>query len=144
MRRRVCRQFDKAHHRLLDGIATSKDMKFLDEHAEQCVECALVRETMADALHSLEASVISSEGSDGFEHRVIRRYRVESSTRSLAFWSPALIGAAVAAVALLAVLQMLISGPDLKPIDIRGQEASRQTTPPLPAYSESASMPSRR
>jgi hypothetical protein len=43
----------------------------------------------------------------GFDIRVIRRVRLQAVRLSMQYWSPAIFGAAIAAVALVSALQML-------------------------------------
>ena len=75
-------------------------------------------------------------GDPGFESRFIRRWRVEKRARAVSYWMPAIAGAVVASVALLAVLQILFSSPARDDADLKNREASRG--PAIPAYGESS------
>jgi hypothetical protein len=73
----------------------------------------------------LRMSAIEADAAPQFEERVLRRYRVQKVHQSLSFWSPALIGACVAAVLVLAALQIVSNSSRLPALRSPGAEAQR-------------------
>jgi hypothetical protein len=80
----------------------------------------------------LRSASIEPEPDPTFESRFIRRWRVERRSRTVSYWMPAVVGAVVASVALLAVLQILFAAPGKSRIDLKDREA--QLT--IPSYRE--------
>ncbi|MBL8060566.1 MAG: hypothetical protein JNK63_07630 [Chthonomonas sp.] len=68
-----------------------------------------------------------------FNRDILRLNRVGIVKRSFVYWSPAIVGASVASMALLALLQMLTSSSNMKPIRIlNGDAAQRIERPSVP------------
>ena len=66
------------------------------------------------ALNMLRESRLDpSTSGSGFDIRVIRRVRLQTVRLSVQYWSPAIFGAAIAAVALVSALQMLARTSEL-------------------------------
>jgi hypothetical protein len=86
--------------------------------------------------------VIEPRPDPSFESRFIRRWRVERRLRAVSYWMPAVAGAIVASVALLAVLQILFTSPSRNNADTRNREALR--SPAIPAYGEASNFESNR
>jgi anti-sigma-K factor RskA len=61
-----------------------------------------------------------------FERRIVRRLRNQRTSDGLKYWSPALIGAAVAAVALVAALQIVTRANELPALNRPMAEARNQ------------------
>ena len=60
-----------------------------------------------------------------FTQKLLRRHRIEAAKSSVKYWSPALIGASVASLALLSLLQLLTSSSTMKPIHILNGDAAQ-------------------
>lgn len=105
--------------------------RFRATHPEEAREESLHEEGFA----MLRGLAFEDEPSnpDRFEHRVIRRWRVQSVKDSAAYWSPAIFGALVAAIALLAMFQLVGRSSTMPPIDVTGNEA-RRLEPPKPVF----------
>lgn len=67
---------------------------------------------MDEMLGALRRSTIEAEGSDNFEEAFLSRWRRAKEARPVFFWSPVLVGAAVTAFALLALLQIITYVPN--------------------------------
>ncbi len=63
------------------------------------------------ALNMLREIKLEPEVSPQFDQRVLRRLRVQNSREGFSYWSPALVGAAIAAVTLLGALQLIAHSP---------------------------------
>lgn len=74
----------------------------------------------------LEARIDPSVDEPRFKHRLLRKHRVEQAKSSVQYWSPALIGASVASMALLALLQLLANSSSMKPIRILNGDAAQR------------------
>ena len=115
-----------------DGRSTPKQEAFLAKHEASCGACAAEHALTVAAMEFLRSSVIEPEPDPTFESRFIRRWRVERRARTVSYWMPAVVGAVVASVALLAVLQILFAAPSRQRMDTKGREA--QLT--IPSYGE--------
>lgn len=76
-----------------------------------------------DVMSFIRAHAAAPEGSEHFTANVLRHWRAQQLKRGLAYWSPAIVAASIAALAVLAVLQML-NAPIGQP-DLTNHEASR-------------------
>jgi len=73
----------------------------------------------------LRTAALEPELPPNFNERVIRRWRVRSVQESIRFWSPAFIGAFVAALLLLASLQLVSRSAQLPTVNLNGHEARK-------------------
>ncbi|AIE87115.1 hypothetical protein OP10G_3747 [Fimbriimonas ginsengisoli Gsoil 348] len=64
-----------------------------------------------------------------FEDRVIRRLRVQTVRESLNYWSPALVGAGIACVALFVALHLAATPASINRDYVPDGEAKRYVTP---------------
>lgn len=76
-----------------------------------------------------------------FARDVLRLNRVGMVKRSLVYWSPAIVGASVASMALLALLQMLTSSSNMKPIRILNGDAAQRIEQPSVQLPEGPQAP---
>lgn len=95
-------------------------------HRAVCRGCARTEEAASMALNMLRESRIEPDTPEtGWDVRVIRRVRLQSVRLSVQYWSPAIFGAAIAAVALVSALQMLARTSDLPVFRAGASEARR-------------------
>ncbi|HRI42661.1 MAG TPA: hypothetical protein PLL78_01080 [Fimbriimonadaceae bacterium] len=118
-----------------DRVLTEREEAFLDRYRADHPECVA-----EESLHDEGFAMLRGLGLDEdpaaperFEHRVIRRWRVQSVKDTAAYWSPAICGALVAAIALLAMFQLVGRSSTMPPIDVTGNEA-RRLDPPKPVF----------
>jgi len=78
----------------------------------------------------LREASIEAEPDEAFIGKTIRRVKLDQGARSLRFWLPAIVGAAVAGLAALSAVEMLYFMPEKRPVDVRGQEAKTAPTEP--------------
>ncbi len=115
-----------------DGRTSPKQSAFVARHEATCNRCAAEQALTDAAMDFLRSSAIEPEPDPTFESRFIRRWRVEQRARTVSYWMPAVVGAVVASVALLAVIQILFASPVKRDIDLKGREAQLN----IPSYGE--------
>lgn len=124
-----CRRFayllNESEDRSLDGDESS----FFERHRATCPKCSQLSKSGA-GLNMMRICALDAEPSFGFDERVIRRLHVAKARASFSYWLPALMGGAVAGLALLAALQM-ISQPDQLPVFRGDGEAKRVSSTPI-------------
>jgi hypothetical protein len=84
---------------------------------------------LADAL--LEAEIQHDTG-DAFVRKVSREAMLDYHSRTVKFWLPAVFGAAIAALAVMATIEIVCFAPAKAKVDHRGHEAKLDPTPSLP------------
>jgi hypothetical protein len=67
------------------------------------------------ALNMLRMAALEPEIAPTFDERILRRHRVHTVRASLRYWSPALLGCAIAVTAMFAGLEM-VSQPSQLPV----------------------------
>jgi predicted anti-sigma-YlaC factor YlaD len=107
-----CRRFRRLASELEDRGLSESEIEFLDSHREACEECRRYDEQAHQALGMLRGAAFHDvESAPMFEERVIRRFRTQKVREGIRYWSPALVGAVIACVAVFATLAM-VSRPD--------------------------------
>jgi len=101
-----CRKFSRLLSDGADRDLSPKESRFLDLHRDACGECRRSERSSDCALNMLRAAALEPEIEPMFEDRVIRRLRVQTVKESLNYWSPALVGAGIACVALFVALHL--------------------------------------
>jgi len=105
-----------------DRELSPNEVAFLDRYPD--LSASLQKGNMAlDLLKNLDWAEESS-GIE-FERRVVRRLKNQRTADGIKYWSPALIGAAVAAVALVAALQIITRANELPALNRPAAEARR-------------------
>jgi hypothetical protein len=80
----------------------------------------------------LRAAAMDVAPGRGFDERLIRRMRVHRVRESLGYWSPALLGSAIACMALLVTLHLLAAPQTVRGTGLPTGEA-RRTADPFPS-----------
>jgi len=127
-----CRKYLRLSYDARDRELKPREERFLSRHSAVCEPCSHVAEEGAFALNLLRACVIEPEVKHNFDERVIRRLRVQTVGTSLRYWSPAIIGAGVAGLVILAALQMIAQSSKLPSFHVPGGEARLTNT--MPAF----------
>lgn len=94
---------------------------WVESHQTACRTCGDRMNSMNLALDMLRSQTLEPTASPSFDQRVARMVKLDRVRHSLAYWSPALVGAAVAALVLLTAIQ-IVSGPSTVPIIEFGKE----------------------
>lgn len=109
-----------------DRPLSPRESAFMERHRLVCSPCAQREQASSLALNMLrEARFEDADPSATFDVRVIRRVRVQMVRASFQYWSPAVCGAAIAAVALVAGLQLLSRSHQLPVFQTGGSDARR-------------------
>lgn len=140
MIRLSCKRFQRLSLEDHDRPLAPRESEFLATHRRACASCRLAETQGALALSMLRMAAIDPEPTPLFEERVLRRYRVRTVHQSLSFWSPAIIGACVASVLVLAALQIVSNSSKLPSLRTPGAEAHR-TIDRAPAFPDIGSTP---
>jgi len=69
---------------------------------------------------------------ENFDERILRRHKVETVRAGVRYWSPAMMGAAVAGLVVLAAMQMIAQSSKLPSFKVPGSEA-RLSSPAIPS-----------
>lgn len=109
-----------------DRPLTVDEREFMARHRSVCAECRRLEAETALALNMLRESRLETPDAGlGFNRRVMRRARISSIRAGLSYWSPAIYGASIAAVALIAALQLLSQPGRLPVFNQSGADARR-------------------
>lgn len=127
-----CGKYRWLSYEALDRKLNEREQAFVDEHPNKCVRCEPHMARGFAALNMLRGQALEAEPRANFTERVIRRYRVESVRASLRYWSPAVIGAAVAGLVVLAALQMISETSQLPAFQPQSQQTKRFMQPAFP------------
>jgi hypothetical protein len=109
-----------------DRELSEAEVRFMGLHREVCPSCARREEASTLALNMLrEARLEAVEPDAAYDVRLIRRWRVQNMRSSVRYWSPAVLGAAIAAVTLISALQMFARSSELPVFSAGASEARR-------------------
>lgn len=117
-KRRFWRTLQAADERELNA----SELIFLNACRQDDPVVAAEEEAQQVCLAALRACVIEPDDDPTFDRRLMRRYRIERMKARAEYWSPAVVGAAVAAIAVLAFLQVLTGPSNLRTIDTSRSE----------------------
>lgn len=122
-----CGKFSRLLSDREDRALTDRELRFLGRHKAVCDACARQETSFHQSLNMLRGATLNPVVTKGFDERVLRRLRVNRVKQSIEYWSPALMGSAVACIALLVTLNLL-AGPAVKSAHLPDGEAMRMTS----------------
>jgi len=122
-----CRKFKRLASEAFDRDLRPQEDAFLQKHRQACAECSAFQHQSSLALNFLRAATIDVDVHPMFEERVIRKLRVQTTRESLRYWSPAVAGAFIAGLAVVAALQIITRSAEIPPVRLPGGEARRIT-----------------
>lgn len=108
-----CKRFQKLVSESRDRELTPHEHHFLEAHRDDCLPCRISEHEVGAALNMLQAAVIEPEIDPHFDTRVLRRVQVQHTRDGVRYWSPALVGAAIAGLSVLASLQLIAKTAEL-------------------------------
>lgn len=122
-----CSKFRRLSSDRMDRQLTAGQSRFLDRHRAVCDACAKAEVEAHDAMKMLRLAILEPDHDPGFGHRVLRRARVQAVRAKFGYWSPALFGAAIAGIAILAALQMIADSSRMPAIRVPGAYGPEMT-----------------
>ena len=131
-----CGKYRWLSYEAIDRDLSEHELDFVARHESGCARCEKHMDKGFAALNMLRGQTLEAAPKAGFDERVLRRYRVISVRASLRYWSPAMIGAAVAGLVILAALQMITQSSQISAFSAPRGEA-RLSTPAFPDTLES-------
>lgn len=130
MKPRDCRRFERLSA-IDDGEGLSlADIEFLESHRAACPECEELMQAQVEALDLMRGMSFSEDTDplDGaelrFEDRIVRNLFLANRRDTWTYWWPAGLGAAIAALAAFAALQLAAGRAEFRPMFFHGQEAA--------------------
>lgn len=116
------------------GCFSPRESAFVQSHRATCPECGLYEVQLDSAMDMLRGQDFRTEVSSVFDSHVIRKHRIQSVRDSFRYWMPALIGAAVAGVALLAMLHAISRPAGLPIFRSSGAESATKSEEQVPSF----------
>jgi predicted anti-sigma-YlaC factor YlaD len=126
-----CRKFRRLVSDALDRELSPGEGIFMGRHRSVCQTCRTVERQSSLALNMLREAAFESQPSIAFEDRVLRLWRVQRMRARVAYWSPAVFGAAIAGIAILAALQMISHSSKMPSVPVRGTTIEAKNRPAL-------------
>jgi hypothetical protein len=124
-----CSKFKKLVSEELDRELSREEQAFVQEHRFTCADCSEFQAQSSLALNFLRASAIDVDVNQTFDDRVIRKLRVQGTRESIQYWSPAVAGAFIAGLAVVAALQIITRSADMPHVQMPGGISRRVTIP---------------
>jgi hypothetical protein len=120
-----CGKFEWLALEAEDRPLSPAERRFVERHRGVCASCELTARQTSMALNMLREAALEPEVTPSFEDRVLRRHKLGQARASIRYWSPAVLGAAVAMVAVLAALQLVAQTAQLPDFRAPGADARR-------------------
>jgi len=127
-----CDKFRWLSSESADRQLTPQEINFLDKHRAVCIECVRIEDQSATALDMLRSITLEAQPNPMFEERVLRRLKVSRARESFRYWSPSIIGAGIACVAIFSALQIVATGSKLPGLSSPNAQGIRSRTTNLP------------
>ena len=122
-----CKKFLRLTSEQEDRDLNPSEERFIARHREVCEECSTYARTTSNALNMLRMAAMEPEFEPMFEDRVIRKLKVQQVKESLNYWSPALVGAAIACAVIFVTLHLASAPTQLKRANLNLNEARRES-----------------
>jgi hypothetical protein len=128
---RDCERFQTLFEEKNDRALSEADLAFMVAHRFSCEPCAENELAAEDAMNVLRTSMIEPETESNFDRRLLRRLKAQTVKEGFNYWTPALVGAALACLSLFAALSLLSRSNMLPTITPVGQASRRFETPDI-------------
>ncbi len=136
-----CKKFSRLISDRVDRDLGASEVRFVSRHRDVCPTCRRSERSSDRSLNMLRAATLEPEVAPMFEDRVIRRLKVQNVRESLSYWTPALLGAGIACVALFVALHLAATPSQLGRSELSGDEARRYVAPKTPPKLELSRIP---
>ena len=120
-----CSKFWKLWRQRDDRDLSIRQHGFLDRHRSSCTHCAQREQAELQSIIFLRGNDIKFESDANLDALILKAVIAQRQEKGVAYWAPAAVGAAVAALAVMATLQMISRSDELQPLSINGTEAKR-------------------
>lgn len=121
----ACHRFWKLRKR--HDACSESDAKFLRKHRTNCAKCAQLEQAEMQSLEFLRGHRLDFESDETLDAKILSAVLVQRRS-AIGYWAPSAIGAAVAALAVMAILQVITRSDELAPVSVNGSEAKRIVT----------------
>jgi len=108
----TCKRFARLVNESRDRQLNSSEDAFVSRHSSICPRCEHVQEQAVGAFGALCDLALDAEPSDTFDERVTLAFREGRTSMGFGYWSPALMGAAIAGIAVLCALTIVTRTAD--------------------------------
>ncbi len=102
-----CQRFSRLLSESRDRELTHGEEGFLSSHALRCTPCAKLESQTFDCLAELRGATLDLQPSEGFGDGVVAAFREGRKSLGFGYWSPAVMGAAIAGIAVLCALTIV-------------------------------------
>lgn len=121
----ACERFSRLLSEGRDRNLNPREENFMESHVGSCADCADSARADRAALLVLAGYQFEIDVDSSFDGRIVRMATVSTRKESLKYWSPAIIGGAIACLALTASLQLLTRSTEPHVLNSNGNEAKR-------------------
>jgi predicted anti-sigma-YlaC factor YlaD len=128
----ACARYRKLSYASRDRVLNDREQKFVDEHAAICPECAQSVQQANDAFDMLRLEAFEAAPLANYDDRLLRKHKLQTVRASVSYWSPAMLGAGVAGLVVLAAMQMIAQSSHLPSFKVPASEA-RLSSPAIPS-----------
>lgn len=125
----TCTKFKKLAGEQAERELSESQVEFLDSHRAQCQDCREYEASSFMSLNMLREATLEPEFNPNFEDRILRKLKVQTARSSIGYWSPAVVGAFVAGLAIVAALQLITRSADMPRMHFPGGEARNLAKP---------------
>lgn len=131
----ACRKFYRLISSPNEGAIRWDDQAFMDRHRAECSDCRRHEEQFSLALNMLREASFDGQSESNFDSRVLRRFHVDRVRSSVGYWSPAILGAGIAMIVMLAAIQLVSRSSDLPVFNVGGAGVKRAAdAPAIPLF----------
>lgn len=131
----TCRRYRRLRRLAEEAPVADSLARRMRAHEDSCAACRSAYEDEKEAIAAfVQCTVQTPEAPpSGYEARLAAKARAQASVRTWRFWAPAMMGAALAGVAALALVQLLATKPVEHRPSLDGSEARRIELPLIPS-----------
>jgi anti-sigma factor RsiW len=122
----------RKHQRLLARGPSEAESQWMQAHQATCPDCRARAEADAALFAAFRSCALDPVPSSEFDRKLAAKRLLAERSRTFRFWAPAFVGATLAGVAALALVQLLATAPAQRRPSLQGHEAHRAELPLIP------------